>query len=1306
SQSGELANEIVDASNNSYATVAAALAAGGTIQNLPSGTVSGTSTVSLATTLISPGAGNLHSGSLTTFETLNISGADLTLGSDLAVSTTLDVSASRNAVLDDYNLLLSGTVTGAGEIAGSSTSGVYFSGTGALGTLTFASGARELERLDLNRTSTGTVTLGADLDVALLSLTNGILNTGANNLNFTGITALQGNDNSFVNGNFVNQVTGTPAGNTIVFPVGVTEYRPISIEGLDQSGTTSYTGTVTESTPPSSTAFLGNSLLDKLSLTRYWTVTPSAFNVTGADLITLTYGDAENVSDQGNLRVAQFQTSDWYNLGGSGASPISSGGTPPNAIALTLGDFALGDEPGGTNFTEIATVFVNASTGDDANDGASSGTPKLTLTAGFNLVQSAGTINIAAGSYGETIDINQPVTIAGTGSPTTTSVTLNADITLTDFSSTTVNVGSLGIVQDGIDLAAIAGTVNVVAGTFNETLAVGKALTLNGANVGIAGNSASRGAETIVEPASAVIGLTISSSDVTINGFQFGTDNSTSNNTTAISSVANTNLSISNNVIFANGTGMSIAGASSGTIGVLNNSVEMLNLVDPLNITVPSFGIVAQSITGTADADFTDNDLQTASYGIFGYELTASPTVTINGGSFVGCTKGIEINNTDGSNFSPSTVDILNVVMSSFADPVLPQPDTQAGIYAYVTGNATATDDLVVSINNADISGIGSGGTDYAAIYIADFQATGPFDGTDDDGIAVTATVSNSNIHDNSNRGIYSRGRNAVTTVTQTTLSGNGSVAGAGGVVFAFGTLNISNSVIVNPATGTVDALLAQNNGTITATNNSFDDNGNGDLADVQSGGTIDMSRNWLGSINETTISALVDLAGVDFTPWIENGTDTDGATAGFQPDLDTLYVGTTGTQTGSTGRWQEGHDLVDALGTVVLANADYAETVTVTKSVTFEPTSGAGDTSLDNLVMNGTGVTMTLEGNLLIDNAVTLTDGNIDVNSGELRLGVSATDITEIAASQIAGRVTMDPRLVGTGALSILGVSISANPADNLGNVSITRNTGPGAVIVGGPNSSIAANWDITVDTEPVNAGRDVTFTWLSDFDNGLAMTGVNVFRNGGSGWVEVAGPFDASLSDPRTVTANAVTQFSIWSMAPASAPLPVELVSFEGQNSNGKVELRWSTMTELNADYFEIQKSFDAASFVAAHQVDAAGNSNVVRKYSWTDPASLRTTSFYRLKIVDFDGSHEYSSIVGVDPMISTEITVFPNPTTDYVHVGHAGELTYSLYDQQGRRIQSGIVETGRVDLSQLKSGVYFLQLGKQERKKLIKK
>lgn len=1307
SQSGELANEIVDASNNSYATVASAISAGGVIQNVPAGVVSGTTTIIMNVTLITPGAGNLHAGSLTTFEELNVNGADLTLGSDLAVSTDLRVGPSRTVTLNNYNLRLSGTKTSSGEIAGSIGSGLFIEGSGSLGTLDFASGFEELEVLEIDRT-TGTMALGSDVSVELLLLANGIITTGANNLNFIGNTALDGSDDSFVNGNFVHQVTGTPVGNTLFFPVGIVDYRPISLEGVDQSATTGYTGIVTEATPPSSTSFAGSSILNKLSTTRYWTVTPSAANVTGLDLATLTYGDEENVSDQANLRVAQFQTGSWFNIGGSGASPISSDAAPPNAIDLTLGDFALGDETSGTNFTEIATVFVDASTGNDSNDGTSSGTPKLTLTAGFNLVQSGGTVNIAAGTYAETFEINQPVTISGTGSPTATSVTLSADISATDFTSTTVNVGSSGVLQDGLDLVSSLGTVNVASGTFNEVLTIGKSLTFNGANVGVAA-SATRVAESIIDPAANNVAITVNATNVTIDGFQFGTSNSVSNVTIGISDDGNTDLGITNNVFYANSAGVSISNLSSGSLSVADNSIDMLDLEDQTNATTGSIGIFLSSLTGTINAELTGNDLQDASWGIFGYNLdNSSDHLLIDGGTYSGCTKGIEIDNFNGSAFAPSTVSIQNVTMSGFAGPDVDvaQPDAQAGIYAFV-GSATSADDVTLTIDNVEVSDVGNGGTDHSGIYMGGFATLAS-------GSELNATITNSTVHDNLNRGIFGRGETTTVSVSQCIVSGNGfNPNGFGYSVISRNSANITvtNCEITNSASqlgSDTHGLHASASGNLTVTDCSISQNGNGFIANLQSGGTVDLSRNYFGSTDEATIEGFINTPSlVDFTPAIGSGIDTDGATSGFQPDLSTLHVlAAAGNQTGGTGRWQEGHDLVDASGIVVLPQADYSETVTVSKSLTFQPTTSGSDTSLDNLVMNGAGEVLTLEGNLLINTAVTLTNGIVNVSSGELRLGTSASDFVESVASSITGMVTMDPRAVGTGTIDLLGVNITGT--EDLGNVTIARTAGPEGITTDGANTSIAVLWDISSDNAPAG-NRDITFSWRSEFDNGKDMTNIAVYRNGGSGWEDVTGGTqNVSGSDPRLLTVNAVLAFSEWTMAEGAAPLPVELISFDSQQEGPHTLLSWSTMVEINSDRFEVERSFNGVDFIKVGMVKASGNTNEIQRYNWMDLFSNNSEAkyvYYRLKMIDKDASLEYSNTIIVERLHVPSLVAYPNPAIAFIKVNLGlPRFNYQIVDQLGKLVKSGVSNGDEINVSTLKKGVYFLKIDMLEEIKFV--
>ena len=115
---------------------------------------------------------------------------------------------------------------------------------------------------------------------------------------------------------------------------------------------------------------------------------------------------------------------------------------------------------------------------------------------------------------------------------------------------------------------------------------------------------------------------------------------------------------------------------------------------------------------------------------------------------------------------------------------------------------------------------------------------------------------------------------------------------------------------------------------------------------------------------------------------------------------------------------------------------------------------------------------------------------------------------------------------------------------------------------------------------------------------------------------------------------------------------PLPVELLEFSGELKEGKIHVRWKTGSELNSDYFVLERSEDGVSFNPIGYLTAAGNSSTLLSYSYADIAPLAGDNYYRLTQVDIDGSSTNSSIIIVNNPInestSPRILVIPNPTT----------------------------------------------------------
>lgn len=141
-----------------------------------------------------------------------------------------------------------------------------------------------------------------------------------------------------------------------------------------------------------------------------------------------------------------------------------------------------------------------------------------------------------------------------------------------------------------------------------------------------------------------------------------------------------------------------------------------------------------------------------------------------------------------------------------------------------------------------------------------------------------------------------------------------------------------------------------------TQSTNVFSNNSFGSAVTVfvneTSGESLDFSGNWWGSNVEATIAAShlgIGGATVDFTPFLDSGTDTDGGTAGFQGDFSTLNVTILGDQTGSTGRIEEGVNLTTN-STVVVGDGTFVENVLVDKDVTLVSQNGRASTTIEGI--------------------------------------------------------------------------------------------------------------------------------------------------------------------------------------------------------------------------------------------------------------------------------------------------------------------------------------------------------------------
>lgn len=161
----------------------------------------------------------------------------------------------------------------------------------------------------------------------------------------------------------------------------------------------------------------------------------------------------------------------------------------------------------------------------------------------------------------------------------------------------------------------------------------------------------------------------------------------------------------------------------------------------------------------------------------------------------------------------------------------------------------------------------------------------------------------------------------------------------------------------------------------------------------------------------------------------------------------------------------------------------------------------------------------------------------------------------------------------------------------------------------------------------------------------------------------------------------------------------LPVQFKSFTANQEGKSVKLIWQTLTEVNNNYFEVEKSEDGYSFKTLGKVNSK-NQNGGESYSFIDetPAYI---SHYRLKQVDKDGKFSYSKILYIQVNEASIFKVLNNPITHQLNIfitkNEFSNNTLRIYDLQGKNWLSEKVTSSKISLNvgHLANGNYIVEL-----------
>jgi hypothetical protein len=165
---------------------------------------------------------------------------------------------------------------------------------------------------------------------------------------------------------------------------------------------------------------------------------------------------------------------------------------------------------------------------------------------------------------------------------------------------------------------------------------------------------------------------------------------------------------------------------------------------------------------------------------------------------------------------------------------------------------------------------------------------------------------------------------------------------------------------------------------------------------------------------------------------------------------------------------------------------------------------------------------------------------------------------------------------------------------------------------------------------------------------------------------------------------------------------PAPVTYLNFDAKKSEEYIYLNWVITSELNNDYYSVERCTDGFSFVEIGRIKGMGNSSTSKMYKYTDTYSGTDNLYYRLAQYDLDGTVHYSTVIKVKPQnTKAGLIIQNNPFQDELYIVALGEEqkerpVVNVLDYSGKLLISKTVEMNEEMAigSELPAGLYFLQ------------
>lgn len=338
-------------------------------------------------------------------------------------------------------------------------------------------------------------------------------------------------------------------------------------------------------------------------------------------------------------------------------------------------------------------------------------------------------------------------------------------------------------------------------------------------------------------------------------------------------------------------------------------------------------------------------------------------------------------------------------------------------------------------------------------------------------------------------------------------------------------------------------------------------------------------------------------------------------------------------------------------------------------------------------------------------NHALLLPSGTAMTNDGILNLSGTGDNIFNGS-----GDLTNNGTLKGNG-------TIDANDFIAAAGSTISPGTSPGTLTFDQTSETDFSN-GITIVIEINGTTPGTTYDQIVIPGNGVDISGATLSLSGS--YTPMSGDVFTIFSSPNGVTGNfagipnnglvqlngqnLMVQYTATGITFTwDSALPIELIDFNAEAMEDEVKLSWTTASEINNDYFTIERSTDGREFEEIAMVFGNGNSTELSRYTYMDNNPARGINYYRLKQTDFDGKFTYSELKTVMFETVETVKIYPTLVNDVIVIetGHDldSDLTVIVRDLTGREYESYLIpsKSNKIELSlnDLVPGSYFVTI-----------